>query len=869
LGTLLEAREVNPMNLAETVAHDLRHGVRMLVRNVMATVVMVFALALGIGVSTAVLTCYKAMVARPLNARAPAEMVNIALTHDSGDTDYLFSYPDYTEYRDSLHCFSGLIAYRPARDTLSKAGDTNSQRTSTADSTFGRLALLHPWAGNSEFASVFVVSENYFKVLGVKAIQGRTFDAMSVPELVATPSVLISENYWQTRFSGDPAILGKTIYLNGLAVAIAGITPHDFVGTGVAVPAFWMPISIEPLIYGDDQWLRTRESQRYRLFGRLASGISIAQAQAQMGPIVDHVRTLHDSLSDLAKPAKALVWPGSPFPLPLNQYRGLTLAIYLILGAAAMVLAVACANVSSLQLARVRSREDELRTRISLGSTRLRIVRQLLTESALVGLLSGAFALLLSWAFLKLGVRLLGSALPVELGSLVFDVNPDLKLFALACVVSLSAGMLSGLAPALESSRSALSSAVRGHTSARSRLLQDALVALQVCLSLTLLIAGSMAIRSSINLLTMDAGYESKHSFSLKYQFPENSSYTPARKLALAQELRTRLAALPDVTAITSAQPPGANPFQTIASPVADKASKARQQLMVHYGYVQGNYFQTLSIPLTLGRSFQAQEDEAGHSVIVSESVARQLWPAQNPVGRSVLLGRTDERFHSKNELLASAETYEVVGVARDIRGEGFDANDPKRIYLPLRTDRIQIYPFTIRTRSNPEYAMKAVEPVISSVDSSIMATYSTLDELLRQSSPFIVSSLAAMVASAVGILGLLLAVMGIYGMISYIVTLRTRELGIRMAIGAQKHDVVMLILGESSRAVLAGLMAGVLLALSASYLARRLLFGISATDGISLIGVSFLFLLVALLASYPPVRRAMRVDPAVALRYE
>lgn len=858
------------MSLAETVVQDLRHGVRMLVRNAAATVVMVLALALGIGVITAVLTCYKAMVVRSLDARHPAEMVNISLTRDSDAPDYMFSYPDYTEYRDSLHCFSGLVTYRPARVTLSNAGGAISQRTSTADSAFGRLALLHPGVSNAEFASVFVVSENYFKVLGVNAIQGRTFDAMSVPERLATPSVLISENYWQSRFSGDPAIVGKTIYLNGFAVAIIGITPHDFVGTGMAAPAFWLPIEIEPLMYGDAQWLRDRENRRYRLFGRLAAGVSIAQAQEQMSLIADRVRTLHDSRSDSAKPAKALVWPGSPFPLPLDQYRGLTLAILLIIGAAAMVLAVACANVSSLQLARARSREDELRTRISLGATRLRIVRQLLTESALVGLLSGAFALLLSWAFLKLAVRLIGSALPVEYGSLVFDVNPDLELFALACAVSLSAGMLSGVAPALESSRSALSSAIRGSTSARSRRLQDVLVAAQVCLSLTLLIAGSMEIRSSMNLLTMDAGYESKHLFSLNYQFAENSRYISARKLALAQELRTRLAALPDVTAITSAQPPGAAPFQTAATSVDDKVSGVQHvQLMVYYNYVQANYLQTLGIPLSLGRSFQAQGDEGEHSVIVSESAARQLWPGQNPIGRSVRLGPTDERFHKKDELLATGQDYEVVGVARDIRGEGFDANDSKRVYLPLRTDRLQNYPFLIRTRSDPEYVMEAVDPVISSLDSSMMANYSTLDEMLRRSPPFIISSLAAMVASAVGILGLLLAVMGIYGMISYIVTLRTRELGIRMAIGAQKRDVVRLILGESFRPVFAGLMAGVVLAIMASYLARRLLFGISAVDGISLAGVSFLFLVVALLASYPPVRRAMRVDPMVALRYE
>src|SRR5437879_5658057 len=290
------------------------------------------------------------------------------------------------------------MAFLPATVTLSHAGAMISQRASAARSGMGRMGLLRSGASNTEFAHVFVVSENYFKVLGVTALRGRAFESIGIPELAASPAVLISENYWQRRFAGDPAMLGKTIYLNGLAVRVAGITPHDFVGTGVAAPAFWLPLSIEPLIHADPQWLRERENQRYRLFGRLASSVSIGQAQAEMSPTADHLRTLHDPHSELAKPAAVLVWPGSPFPLPLKQYGGLTLSILLIMSAAGMVLAVACANVGSLQLARARSRENELRTRLSLGASRTRLIRQLLTESGLVGLLAGVLALLFTWA---------------------------------------------------------------------------------------------------------------------------------------------------------------------------------------------------------------------------------------------------------------------------------------------------------------------------------------------------------------------------------------------------------------------------------------------------------------------------------------
>jgi predicted permease len=859
------------MILPETVLQDLRYGVRMLTRNAGSTVVTVLALAIGIGVNTAVFTAYKAMVTRPLDARAPSEMVNIALTRDSNATDYTFSYPDYEAYRDSVHSFSGLVAFRPARVTLSNAGGMISERNSAAGSGIGKLGLLRYQASNTEFANVFVVSENYFKVLGVTALHGRTFESISIPELVASPPVLVSENYWQKRFAGDPAILGKTIYLNGVAVTVAGIAPRDFVGTGVSAPAFWLPLSIEPLIHADDKWLRNRENQQYRLFGRLASGASINRAMAEMTPIADHLRTLHDPHSESAKPAAILVWPGSPFPLPLKQYGGLTLAILLIMAAAWMVLVVACANVGSLQLARGRSRESELRTRISLGASRFRVLRQLVTESAVLGLLAGVLALLVAWTFLKLSVTLVANALPVEYGTLVFDVAPDLRIFGFVFAVSLLAGILSGLAPAMESSRSALSSAIRSVTSSvRSRRLQNVLVATQVAFSLVLMIAGSMAIRSSIKSLEMETGYESKHVIDLDFQFSETSKYTAARKLALVRELRTRLAALSGVAAITSAKPPGDRGFPTTAIPLDGETSAAQNaQSILHYAYVQANYFQTLGIPLFIGNGFQPQAGQPEFSVILSESAARQLWPGQNPIGRRLRLGAIDERFHNRSELFATGPAYQVVGIARDARGGEFDVSDSKKVYLPLAEDRLQSYSILIRTQSDPAQVMRAIDPVIASIDCSIIATSSTLEEMLRQAGPFIVSSLAAAVASTIGILGLLLALMGIYGTVSYVVVLRTREVGIRMAIGAQKRDVLGLILRESARPVFAGLLAGILLAVGASYLARGLLYGLNGVDGVSFAGVSLLFLAIALLACYPPARRAMRVDPMVALRYE
>jgi predicted permease len=834
----------------------------MLYRNAGFTAVAVFALALGIGVNTAVFTAYKAMIARPLDARDPGEMVNLTLVRQSGATDFAFSYPDYEAYRDSARSFSGVIAFSPEHMRLSNAGGVISQRDSAAGSGMGRLGLLPPGASNAEFTFVFVVSENYFKILGVAALRGRTFESIGTG-LAASPSVLISENYWQKRFAGDPAVLGKTIRLNGAAVTVAGITPHDFVGTSVAVPDFWLPLSLEPLVHADGQWLSNRENQFCRLFARLAPGVRMGQAQTEMTLLAGRLRALHDPRSESAKPATALVSPGSPLPHKLDD--GVKFAILLIMAAAGMVLAVACANVASLQLARARSRQNELRTRLSLGASRLRVVRQLLTESALLGLLAGVVALLFTSALLKVSVALAAEAFPAEYGTLIFDVNPDFEIFAYVFGVSLVAGIFFGLAPALESSCAALSSGVRSSTSpVRSRRIQDFLIAAQVALSLVLMIAGSMSIRSAINSLKMETGYDGKHVVNLDLQF-----LTAARKAALVYELRTRLAALPGVAAISSARPPGNNFFQTAAAPLDAEKSTAQSVQSIHYTYVQANYFRTLGIPLFLGRSFQSQAGQPEHSIVVSESAAKQLWPGQNPIGRRLRLGATDEHFHNWSELLADGAVYRVIGIAGDTRGAEVNGSDSRQLYLPLAEDRLQDHPLLIRTRSDPAQVAKSIDAVISSIDPDLAATSSTLDEMLRQSPSFIGSSLVAAIASTVGLFGLLLALMGIYGTVSYIVVLRTREIGIRMAVGAQKRDVLGLILRESTRPVLAGLLAGMLLAVGVSHLLRGLLYGHHTVDGISFAGVSLLFLAIALLAAYPPSRRAMRVDPVVALRYE
>ena len=553
------------------------------------------------------------------------------------------------------------------------------------------------------------------------------------------------------------------------------------------------------------------------------------------------------------------------------MYRGLTLAVLLIMTAGAMVLAVACANVGSLQLARARSRDSELRTRLSLGASRLRLVSQLLTESALLALLAGALALPCTWALLRFSATLAARALPPDIGTPVFDVTPDFPIFIYTLVVSLLTGLLFGVAPALEGSRAALPSAARGITSAmRSRRIQDLLVAMQVAFSLVIMIAGGMLIRSSLNSLNMATGYQTKHVIDFVLRFPEAQEYTAERKLALLRDLRVRIASLPGVAGISSSRPPGDSGTLTAAEALDFEKSSARAVPSIHYAWVDAAYFQTLDIPVDLGRAFR-QSGESQNSIILSESAARQLWPGQNPLGRSVRLGATDNKFelNRRRELVADGLTYQIVGVVRDIRGFELDGTDSRLLYLPLSDDKLADYPVLVRTQFDTAPAINSVDAVISSVDPQIALVSSTLEEELRQQAPFLISVLAASIASIVGLLGLVLALMGIYGTVSYIVALRTREIGIRMAVGAHRLNIFSLILRESTRPVFAGLFVGVLLAVGISYVLHGMLYGLRIVDAPSFVGVSLLFLAVAMLAAYPPARRATQVDPTVALRYE
>jgi len=863
-------REVDLLLFPQSILQDLRFGARVLLRHPGFTLLAIFALVLGIGIDTATFTAYQAFFARKLDARDPTTMVDLAIIRQNGETVPTFSFPDYDDYRTHLHSFTGVIASSlPQFLALRVPGGVIVHHDAGDGFLIGKWGLL-PAANLSdqEQAITLFVSDNYFSVLGVRLARGRTFADTGG----GSPEAMISQNYWHKRFDDDPDILGKTVLLNGTPFTIIGVTPHNFVGASLGAPDFWLPLRDEPLVTPGDDWLHNREQACCHLNARLAPGVTISEARAEMTLEANHIGRLHDPLSWHAQPQHALVWPGSPFPLPLSENSTLRVSMLFIMTAVGLVLVVACANVAALQLARAAARHDELAMRLSLGASRTRLIRQLLTESSLLAVTAGGVAFLVSWVFLQALVVGIANAFPEEWGTFVFHVTPDLRIFTFVLLLSLTAGVLLDLAPALESSRSALGSALKANATTsprRSHRLRGALVAAQVAISSVLVIAGSLLIHSAIRAVSMATGYDDAHTIDLTLHFPTTAVYTPDHEAALVSQLRDRLTTIPGIVDATVARAPDDGNFRDASVSLHEaKPTTHHRDAHLFYTWAQPNYFRTLGIPLLLGHGWTADSGQASHVAVVSESTARALWAGRNPLGRKFWLG-TDGEFHTADEVLPDGPAWQVIGVSRDTRGVLMDGADSAQIYLPLPPNHLQDYPLLVRTRSNPLEEIDPIAAAVAAVDPNLDPSAETLEQLLRQTPPFLAPAISAIFASITGFLGLVLAAVGIYGTVSYIVVLRTREVGIRMALGAEKRDILSLMLRESAQPVVVGLSVGVVLAIGTAWLLRHVLYGIHTIDGISFAGVVLLFLAISLLAALVPSRRAMRVEPVTALRYE
>jgi predicted permease len=869
-----ECRDARGVNFINSLIQDLRFGLRMLRKNPGFTAVAVITLALGIAVNTAVFTAFDSLVLRPRPVKDPDSLVAVFRTAP-GDARGRFSYPDYVYFRDHCKSFSdlSLMAFGMAvtSSDLPPAGPEATSRVAAA-AGFQLPQLLQ---GSAQPMVAVFVSGNYFQMLGAVPLRGR----LLLPEddqRNSPPVAVMSGNFRQRQFHADPKVVGSILHLNGVAFTVVGVTPVDYMGTLPNVPSLWAPVAAKVQIGG----LSAQDLENPLMIagipmGRLGPGVSLSDAQAELDVLAAQLRAAHPEeerdkgvvlLPD--RNAASMFEPGD------------WALIAAVMSAVGLLLLIACANVASLLLARAAVRRKEIAVRLAIGASRRRLLQQLLTESLLIALFAGAIGLPLAGWLLHLLIVEIASALPTAWGTIALQVSPDVRIFSYALFVSCCAGIAFGLAPALQASKPDVNSALKDEGTAfglglsRSRL-RGLLIASQMAACLVLLICSALLLRGSQRALKIDAGYESRHVLAMEIYSPANLHYPQARMLQVNRDLIRRIAGLSSVRSVAQASrdPVGGIRWVPVA-PVDAAASapttEANQTAGAGYSFVTPNYFDTLSIPLVRGRVFTQTEAEGQAPVVViSEAAARRFWPGEDAIGKHLKIGLEKGTMFFPGEKDPYIPNSEVIGIARDVRSIDLRSIDESYIYLPLSQTRQWTSILLVRTEVDPRQLLSAVGREVHAVDANLPVVGGPLYAMIAMNAFFVVSRVGGLLASLVGALGLLLACLGVYGMVSYTVSQRTHEIGVRMALGARSVQVLRLVVREGFRPILTGIVIGFLIAAGVSRLMAATLFGLSPLDAISFFGVSLLLGGIALVATILPARRAMRVDPMVALRHE
>ncbi|MGE5244971.1 MAG: ABC transporter permease [Betaproteobacteria bacterium] len=820
-----------------TFLQDLRYGVRMLVKSPGFTLVAALSLALGIGANTTIFTLINAVLLNPLPVKDPSALMAVYTTDSrnrGGFANFLQTSPlNYHDYRDRNEVFSGLTAHQFLAVNIS--------------------------GGKGEPQQVFgeIVSGNYFDVLGAKPLIGRGF----LPDEDRTPGAalvtVLGYGEWQKRFGGDPSIVGKTITVDGNAFTVIGVMPKGFKGTNaIGAPALWVPYMTYPVTTSGfmREAVDSRRALVFDLTGRLKPGVSLAQADANLRTIASQ---LERAYPDDNRGRSITLMPLSQATVNPGFRSNIVMAGGLLMTIVGLVLLIACANVANLLLARAAARQKEIAVRLSLGASRGRLVRQLLTEGTLLALIGGAFGLLLAyWA-----QGLLWSFRPPFLPADALDLHPDVRVLAFTIAVSVATGILFALVPAIQASRPDLVVELKDRTSVptgsgRIFSLRNLLVTAQVTLSLVALVGAGLFLRSLQNAQRIDPGFDSTHLAVLTVDLGAQG-YSEERGRQFERDMVARAAATPGVQAATVA---GGIPlfnggFGRTVFLEGQDASDPRAGRLVQVDIVGDRYLQTVGIPLMRGRDF-AESDQPGTPAvcIVNQAMAKQFWPDQDPIGK---------RF----KFFGQDYFTEVIGIARDSKYNFIGEGPTPYVYQPLtQVYQPQISLFVKST--NPVAVLGTVRSEVQQADRNLPITnVFTLTDIFDQSlwAPKMGATLLAIFAG----LSLVLAIVGIYGVMAYSVSQRRRELGIRMALGASRGDVLWLVVGQGFRLTVIGVAVGLLLSAAAARVITTLLYGVSATDVVTFVAVPTLLTLAAVGASYIPARRATHIDPMVALRYE
>jgi macrolide transport system ATP-binding/permease protein len=854
-----ECREARGGFWLETVWSDIRYGLRLLGKSPGFTTVAVLTLALGMGVNTTLFTAFDSLALKPLPVNDPDSIVRFKRWFSSGasGTQDAFSYPEYLNYRDQNHVFTGVIAVSWPTQVLAAIPAESAREAS---------APREPQALECQ-----LVSANYFSVLGINATIGRVFGAEGNQVPGTSAVIVLSHPFWQRQFNSDSQIAGRTLEVNAASLTIVGVAPPDFIGTGnpPQVPDFWAPLAIEKQLVPKQDWLEEPTHRPLQVLGRLVPGMSLGKAQAEAGVLTRQFGQAHPVPDQtIALTLRHAAYFGETDEL---WFRAFVAGLMAIVG---LVLLVACVNLANMLLARAANRQKEIGTRLALGASRGRLLRQLLTESVLLSLLGGGAGLLFSlWAtklawigLVRLTQALLGSR------TFVAPLTLDVRVFLYTFGLSLATGVLFGLGPALQSSKADLTHALKGEGSASGRppsqsRLRSFLVGGQVAVSIVLLISSGLLLRAVLHARAANPGFETKSVFLLHLDLGSDE----AKALVTKRQVIVRLRTLPEVAdvALTN-RLPYLGTMTFLLQVQGSKASPKSLPSETLVNNVSPSYFPTLGIPIVRGRGFTLQEaEEVLPVVIVSESTARQAWPGEDPVGKHLKLAPP---FRGRG----GWKEYEVTGVAKDVRFFNLTRIDPLYVYLP--TNPSESNSVLIRASRSPRDTLGSVRASLGDFDTSLLPRlgFSSLDKFKETQE--LLPQAAAVFAVILAFLALTLAAVGIYGVMAYLVTQRTREVGIRLAFGASQNDVLRLLVRQGMLPVGLGAAGGLAVSMAISGVLRAilifpgsydLLFGVSAFDPATYGGFTAFLASIALLACYVPARRAMRVDPLVALRYE
>jgi putative ABC transport system permease protein len=818
-----------------TIWQDIRYGARMLAKNPGVTLVAVITLALGIGANAAIFSGVSAFIFRPLPVPEPERLVRLAEVVDESGTGDELSYPDYVDYRDQNTVLEGICAQSIVQAALNAENQN--------DVIWGQ-----------------VVSGNFFDVLGIRPIIGRSFLPEEDKTLGTHAVVVLSHGLWQRRLNSDPNIVGKKIQLNGRSYDVIGVAPESFKGTNYGLSLdFWVPMMMVEELDRAPKLLSDRDSHWMPVIGRLKPGTSLEQASAELSAIAARLNQSYPNERASSTRVIARTELEGRFGDASPVIKG---ASAIAMAIVSLVLLIACANVANLLLARAAARRREIGIRLALGASRWRLIRQLLTESLMLSVLGGIFGLVL--AYWVTGI--MQSFVPVLPYNIVEDFfSLDRRALIFTLIVSLATGIIFGLTPAWHASNPDVVPVLKGdsqsaHQGKTRRLtLRNALVVAQVALSLVVLVCGGLLIKSFRNAQSMDPGFSSKEMLLVSLN-PQLVGYDDKQAKNFFQQIVERAASLPGVEAASATRLLPLSDSSNSSGPIlkeGESLARGSAGRTIMNTVISPGYFQTLQIPILEGRDFDSRDREGGQRVvIINQTMAQMIWPGESAVGKRMFVG------------VGSRDPIEVVGVVKTGKYRAL-AEDPKPYYYsPMAQRGASEMTLVMRTSGDPHNLVSAIRTQVQSIDSRIpLIAIKTMQDHLTWA--LWAPKLGASFSLAFGVVALLLSAIGLYSVMAYVVSQRTREIGIRMALGARRAEVLKLITSQGMKLAGIGVVIGLALALAVSRTLSAILIGISPYDVLPFLVVPVLLGLVALIACLLPARRATKVDPLVALRYE